>query len=190
LGHRAVAAEVAAVTAEGVALAPEVPSVRSLALRCRGLVDGDPEPLLEAVALARRSPLMIDHAGTCEDAAKVLAGTGRGDEAAALFTEATERYEQAGADAWARRVRAELRRLGVRPGTHGARQRPVSGWESLTPTERSVSVLVAEGLTNAAVARRLYISPYTVNTHLRHIFAKLGVSNRVELAAIANHAIG
>lgn len=190
LGHRAVAAEVAAVTAEGVALAPEVPSVRSLALRSRGLVDGDPEPLLEAVALARRSPLMIDHAGACEDAARVLAGTGRGDEAVALFTEATQLYEQAGADAWARRVRAELRRLGVRLGTDGARQRPVSGWESLTPTERSVSILVAEGLTNAAVARRLYISPYTVNTHLRHIFAKLGVSNRVELATVTNHAIG
>ncbi|MGA7272415.1 MAG: helix-turn-helix transcriptional regulator, partial [Acidimicrobiia bacterium] len=60
----------------------------------------------------------------------------------------------------------------------------------LTPTERSVSVLVAEGLTNAAVARRLYISPYTVNSHLRHIFAKLGVSNRVELATVTNHAIG
>lgn len=190
LGHRAVAAEVADVTAEGVALAPKVPSVRSLALRCRGLVDADPEPLLEAVALARRSPLMIDHAGACEDAARVLAGTSRGGEAAALFTEATQLYDQAGADAWARRVRAELRRLGVRLGTDGARQRPVSGWESLTPTERSVSILVAEGLTNAAVARRLYISPYTVNTHLRHIFAKLGVSNRVELATITNHAIG
>jgi len=48
---------------------------------------------------------------------------------------------------------------------------------------------VAEGLTNGAVARRLYISPHTVNTHLRHVFAKLGVQNRVALAAVVHHSI-
>jgi DNA-binding CsgD family transcriptional regulator len=64
-----------------------------------------------------------------------------------------------------------------------SRHRPALGWESLTPTEQAVAQLVAEGLTNGAVARRLYISPHTVNTHLRHAFAKLGVSNRVALAA-------
>jgi DNA-binding NarL/FixJ family response regulator len=50
--------------------------------------------------------------------------------------------------------------------------------------------LAAERLTNGAVARRLYISPHTVNTHLRHVFAKLGVPNRVALAAVAHHSIG
>ena len=69
------------------------------------------------------------------------------------------------------------------------RHRPADGWESLTATEREVSLLVAEGLTNGAVARRLYISPHTVNTHLRHVFAKLGVTNRVALAAVVHHAI-
>ena len=54
LGHRDVAAEVASTVAAGVALAPEVPTVRSLALRCQGLVDGEVEPMIEAVALARR----------------------------------------------------------------------------------------------------------------------------------------
>jgi DNA-binding CsgD family transcriptional regulator len=48
---------------------------------------------------------------------------------------------------------------------------------------------MAEGLTNGAVARRLYISPHTVNTHLRHVFAKLGVPNRVALVAVAHHSI-
>jgi DNA-binding CsgD family transcriptional regulator len=66
---------------------------------------------------------------------------------------------------------------------------PAAGWESLTATERAVSLLVADGLTNGAVARRLYISPHTVNTHLRHVFAKLGVPNRVALAAEVYHSI-
>jgi DNA-binding CsgD family transcriptional regulator len=180
---------VASTVAAGVALALEVPTVRSLALRCQGLVDGAAEPVIEAVALARRAPLLVEHAGACEDAARLLAQGGRRDEAAALLAEALERYERAGADAWAGRVRAQLRTLGVRPGPRGPRHRPAGGWESLTKTERAVSLLVAEGLTNGAVARRLYISPHTVNTHLRHVFAKLGVPNRVALAAEVHHSI-
>ena len=189
LGHREVATEVAEVVAAGVALAPEVASVRSLALRCRGLVLDDPDLLLEAVAAARRASLLVDHAEACEDAAASLARDGRDEEAAALLTEALDRYERAGADAWAARVRAGLRTLGVHPGPRGTRDRPTEGWASLTGTERSVSLLVAEGLTNGAVARRLYISPHTVNTHLRHVFAKLGVSNRVALAGVVNRSI-
>jgi DNA-binding CsgD family transcriptional regulator len=188
-GHRDVATELADTVAKGVALAPEVPTVRSLALRCQGLVDGEAEPLLEAVAVARRAPQLIEHAGACEDAAGLLARDGRRDESAALLAEALDRYEQAGADAWARRVRAQLRALGVRPGARGSRRRPAGGWESLTATEREVSLLVADGLTNGAVARRLYMSPHTVNTHLRHVFAKLGVANRVALAAVVHHSI-
>jgi hypothetical protein len=110
--------------------------------------------MIEAVALARQAPLLVEHAGACEDAARLLAQRGRRDESAALLAEALERYEQAGADAWARRVRAQLRSLGVRPGPRGPRRRPAGGWESLTATEREVSLLVAEVLTNGAVARR------------------------------------
>ena len=99
------------------------------------------------------------------------------------------RYPRAGADAWAGRVRAQLRALGVRPGPRGPRHRPAGRWQSLTATERAVSLLVADGLTNGAVARRLYISPHTVNTQLRHVFAKLGVPNRVALTAAVHHSI-
>jgi DNA-binding CsgD family transcriptional regulator/tetratricopeptide (TPR) repeat protein len=189
LGRRDVAAEVAGAVAADAALAPEVPTVRSVALRCRGLVDNDVESVIEAVALARRAPLLVEHAGACEDAATVLADTGRRDEAAAMLAEALDRYERAGADTWASRVRAQLRDLGVRPGSRGSRNRPARGWDSLTATERTVSLLVAEGLTNGAVARRLYISPHTVNTHLRHVFGKLGVSNRVALTGIVHRSI-
>ena len=69
-----------------------------------------------------------------------------------------------------------------------ARAQALAGWESLTATERAVSLLEAEGLTNGAVAKRLYVSPHTVNTHLRHVFAKLDVSNRVGLAAVVHRS--
>ncbi|MET0728673.1 MAG: AAA family ATPase [Acidimicrobiales bacterium] len=189
LGRRDVAEEVAATLVDDVALAPEVPTVRSQARRAQGLVDGDVDLLLEAVEIVRGTPLLVEHTGTCEDAARALVATGRADAAARLLTEALERHERAGADAWAGRVRAQLRELGVRPGRRGPRGRPTTGWASLTATERKVSELVAQGLTNGAVAKRLYVSPHTVNTHLRHVFAKLGVSNRVALAAEVNRSI-
>ena len=67
----------------------------------------------------------------------------------------------------------------------GARQRPSSGWEALTPTERQVADLVAEGLANKDVAARLFMSVATVKTHLTHVYAKLGLTTRAQLAAAA-----
>jgi DNA-binding CsgD family transcriptional regulator len=67
----------------------------------------------------------------------------------------------------------------------GGRKRPATGWGSLTPTELQVVRLVAEGLRNDAIARRLFIAPGTVKVHLSHIFTKLGITTRAELAAQA-----
>ena len=72
----------------------------------------------------------------------------------------------------------------------GPRHRPHSGWDSLTPTERQVIALVAEGLTNQGVAQRLLITSGTVRTHLRSVFAKLGVVSRAELAAAWSRRTG
>jgi DNA-binding CsgD family transcriptional regulator len=63
----------------------------------------------------------------------------------------------------------------------GERKRPASGWESLTPTERDVVRLVADGLGNKDLAERLFISPRTVQTHLTHVYAKLGLASRIQL---------
>ena len=173
----------------GAALAPEVPTVRSAALRCRGLLEDDPAPMMEAVDLARTTERVIDRAFAGEEAGTVLASAGRTDDAVALWNEAMELHEGIGATAWALRVQARLRRLGVRRGSRGPRGRPATGWESLTPTELVVSERVAEGLTNREIARRLHVSPHTVNTHLRHIFQKLAIANRAALAAeVARHA--
>jgi DNA-binding CsgD family transcriptional regulator len=71
----------------------------------------------------------------------------------------------------------------------GERKRPASGWESLTPTEGDVVRLVSEGLSNADVATRLFISPRTVQTHLTHVYAKLALTSRVQLVQeAARHA--
>ena len=190
LGHDDVAAEVADAVAAGAALAPEVPTVCSLALRCRGLVDADADALLEAVAIV--AP------GAAPGRARRRL-RGRGAAADPAWARSRRRLR-----CWARPSIATSGRAPTPgpagsghscgtsasiPGDRRPRNRPTHGWESLTETERAVSLLVAEGLTNGAVARRLYMSPHTVNTHLRHVFAKLGVSNRVALAGIVHRSI-
>lgn len=67
----------------------------------------------------------------------------------------------------------------------GERKRPSSGWGALTPAELDVVRLVTEGLANKAVAARLFVSPRTVETHLSHVYAKLGLTSRVQLVAEA-----
>jgi DNA-binding CsgD family transcriptional regulator len=67
----------------------------------------------------------------------------------------------------------------------GSRNRPSTGWASLTPTELDVVRLVAEGLTNPEIGERLFVSRATVKTHLSHMYTKLGVANRTELATQA-----
>jgi DNA-binding CsgD family transcriptional regulator len=64
----------------------------------------------------------------------------------------------------------------------GERKRPSTGWASLTPAELNVVRLVSEGLPNKDIAERLFVSPRTVQAHLSHVYAKLGVTSRVQLA--------
>jgi DNA-binding CsgD family transcriptional regulator len=68
----------------------------------------------------------------------------------------------------------------------GERRRPTHGWNSLTPTEHDIVALVAEGLTNPQIAERMFIETSTVKSHVHHIFTKLGIATRSELAATAS----
>jgi predicted ATPase/DNA-binding CsgD family transcriptional regulator len=70
--------------------------------------------------------------------------------------------------------------------SRGARRRPAMGWASLTPTELDVVRLVVDGLSNPEVGKHLFMSRGTVKTHLSHVYAKLGVANRTELATLAS----
>jgi DNA-binding CsgD family transcriptional regulator len=73
----------------------------------------------------------------------------------------------------------------------GERKRPATGWASLTPTELDVVRLVGEGLSNKDIAARLFVSPRTAESHLSHVYSKLGLSSRVQLAQEATrHAAG
>jgi len=94
------------------------------------------------------------------------------------------RYETAGATRDVARVRSELRALGVRRRHWTYADRSATGWDSLTETERDVTDLVAEGLTNRQIAARMFVSPHTVHAHLGRIFRKLAVNSRVELTGL------
>jgi predicted ATPase/class 3 adenylate cyclase/DNA-binding CsgD family transcriptional regulator len=79
--------------------------------------------------------------------------------------------------------------IGYAQRGRGERKRPSSGWESLTPTELDVVRLVGEGLVNKDIATRLFVSPRTVQTHLTHVYTKLGLASRVQLVQeAARHA--
>ena len=89
---------------------------------------------------------------------------------------AVEGFERLGAAPWAERARRELRATG-----ETARKRDTSPLAELTPQELQVARLVSEGATNKAVAAQLFVSPKTVEYHLRKVFAKLGIASRNEL---------
>ena len=94
--------------------------------------------------------------------------------------------EDAFTEAWAEGARLTLdEAVAYARRSRGARGRPSTGWDSLTPTELDVVRLVLDGLSNPQIASRLLMSRGTVKAHLSHIYAKLGVANRTELAALA-----
>jgi DNA-binding CsgD family transcriptional regulator/tetratricopeptide (TPR) repeat protein len=167
---------------ERIAAQLEIPSAQGAALRCRGLLARDPDVLVAAVEAYRRSPRLLELAQTCEDAAIHLAGAGRKQVANDLLQEAGRIF----GGVQAARDLVRLRRVAGRLGLTGPPRsmRPSTGWESLTDSERRVVELVAEGATNREVAATLVISTHTVDSHLRHVFAKLGISSRVQLATI------
>jgi DNA-binding CsgD family transcriptional regulator len=176
-------AENVAESVERLATDTGVASVVGAALRCRGLLSGDSAILLAAVDAYRRSNRPLFVAAACEEAASALVIRGMQSEAVPLLREAVNLYGQLEAVRDSARTVGVLRKLGFPAGVRGPRKRPTVGWASLTPSERRVVDLAVEGLTNAQIAERLFISHRTVQTHLTHVFAKLRLSSRAELAA-------
>ena len=100
------------------------------------------------------------------------------------LTQALVLFARAGAARDAARLRSRLRALGVRRRVASA-EKPATGWAAMTKSELAIAQLVATGLTNREIAERLFVSPHTVNTHLRQVFAKLEVKSRVDLTRLA-----
>ncbi|MFC4056646.1 AAA family ATPase [Actinomadura syzygii] len=174
-------AEKAAVAAVRLAdMNPGVPSLAAAAAHARGLLHGDPDLLRHAAA---------DHAdrwacaSAYEDLGMLLGGLdGPRGQTIQWFDEALSRYASAGSERDAARIRGRLRRMGERRRHWTQRDRPATGWASLTGTEQRICGFVAQGLTNRRIADQLFVSAHTVAFHLRQVFRKLGVRSRVELA--------
>ena len=176
-------AAIAARTAEAIARDnPGYPAITAAAAHSMGLADHDPARLAEAAA-QHTDPWI--KASAAEDLGVLHARRSDRDQAIHHLTQAIGGYQLTGAAADMARIRRRLRKLGVRRRywTQSA-DRPVTGWKSLTDTERTASELVAHGLNNQQVADRMYISVHTVAFHMRQIFRKLDIGSRVELARI------
>ena len=159
------------------------------------LQDGDAtlaaECALAAVAAAEEAGARVDAAVARTLAGRALARAGDGERAAAELERAAHQLDACGAVRYRNQAEQELRRLGrpvhrrTVPGRAGG-----DGLDTLTQREAEIARLVVRRHTNAEIARELFVSVKTVETHMRNIFGKLGVSSRVEVARAAERAGG
>jgi DNA-binding CsgD family transcriptional regulator len=188
------AARLAALTDEIVMLKDVVAQVVALAQRsqvphrlgavayCRGLLSGSSSLLLLAAEQYGDAGRPLLQAKALEAAADELAGGGDRGAARSAFVRADDLYDRLGAGWDLARLRAAFRRYGIRRGPRNRHRQVRSGWDSLTPSEANIARLVAGGSSNREIAERLVLSTRTVESHVSHILAKLGVRSRVEIA--------
>jgi DNA-binding CsgD family transcriptional regulator len=161
----------------------DAPLMKGLLARCRAVIaeDGDEAKRLFEDALEHhgRAGLAYQVARTRLAYGERLRRERRKIDARAQLRTALDTFEGLGTKLWAERARGELRATG-----ETARKRDVSTLDDLTPQELRIAQLVAGGATNRDVAAQLFVSPKTVEYHLRKVFLKVGVNSRVELARV------
>ncbi|MEV4259966.1 AAA family ATPase [Kribbella sp. NPDC049584] len=175
-------------TAELARLSPSAASRGALAVVAAG---NDVTELLEAVDVVRTAnrPLLLALAE--ERLGRAALAAGDRQTGVPALERALDSLTALGATAPAGRIQAVLQAAGVRRRRWAAvPPRAQEGWESLTPMERRVALLVAEGHTNRSAAEELVLSASTVGTHLRAVFAKLGVNSRVQLTRLVLERFG
>lgn len=161
------------------ARASGTPWALGLLARARALLadDVDAERLyMEALTLLARAGAAVDLARAHLVYGEWLRRQRRRRDARGQLRIAHEMFESMGAGAFAERARIELLATGER-----ARQRTVATHDELTPQEDRIARLVAVGAANREIAAQLFLSPSTVDFHLRKVFRKLNVSNRTQL---------
>ncbi|SCG65555.1 AAA family ATPase [Micromonospora inositola] len=141
--------------------------------------DGAETHFQRALAAHADSPRLPDRARTHLAFGEHLRRARRRVDAREHLRTALALFEDLGAAPWAERAEQELRASG-----ETARRRDVTTANELTPQERQVAALVRQGLSNRNVAAQLFVSPRTVDFHLRNCYSKLGVSSRAELTAL------
>jgi DNA-binding CsgD family transcriptional regulator len=164
---------------------PQVPTIVATAAHARGLAETSGGTLERAAQLFGLGPRPLARASALEDLGVVRLRAGDTEDGIEALDAALVVYAEAGAGWDAARVRRRLRERGVRRRLV-ARERPATGWAAMTESELGVARLVAQGLTNREVAEHLFVSPHTVNSHLRNIFTKLDVNSRVTLSRLAD----
>jgi DNA-binding CsgD family transcriptional regulator len=181
LGEHDAALELAREEAE-LAQAWGAPRTLGRALRILGLVEGGAEGidrLREAVALLEASPAQLEHAYALTDLGASLRRGNRRAEARDVLRQALDLAQRLGASLLADRAHEELVASGARP-----RRLVVSGVDALTPSERRIATMAAEGLSNREIAQALFVTLRTVEMHLSNVFRKLDISSRTQLPAL------
>ncbi|WP_320775468.1 helix-turn-helix transcriptional regulator [Streptomyces sp. CRN 30] len=176
------AEELAAQARDHAGRNPAVPTATGLAAQTLGLVRDDPDALADSVRLFAGSPRPLARAVASADLGRALLAAGRRPPAVAALRRARDVFAAVGAHAAAADVRRALEETGAAGRPAAGAARPVDGWGALTPSEKKIARLVAEGHTNRSAADALVVSPHTVNTHLTSVFRKLSVNSRVQLA--------
>jgi DNA-binding CsgD family transcriptional regulator/tetratricopeptide (TPR) repeat protein len=179
-GDRDLAGQTLATVRRRAELNPGVMTIAAVAAQVSGLVENRLQDLERSVAMFEESPRRLALGSALEDYGRCLSRTDR-DGGITVLGRALELYVALGAEWDARRVRGRLGHLGVRRRIVATRGHG-SGVASLTDAEAQVARHVSDGITNREIANRLFLSPHTVNSHLRHIFAKLAINSRAELA--------
>ena len=168
---------------------PGVLSCQAAVAHCRGIWNESEDDLTLARSLYNDGKRPLAYASALEDLGRVLTQHGDNARAVNALDEALTVTTEVGATWDSARIRSRLRRLGIRRRP-SAVERPKTGLDSLTRTEAAVARLAAEGNTDRQIAEKLFISPHTAHTHLRHIFEKLGVNSRVHLSRIIDNRFG